>query len=181
MFSRYTKIRFFIVVTICIVVAGLFILFRGERERVTTFDECVRKGHGVLASFPRQCIDADGDVHVENIGNALEMQDRIQVASPEPNTIILQPLIIEGVARSDWFKNNSFLVEITDADGTVLGAGIAMQQSELQLDDFRRFSAKVDWRPDETSATRGFVLLKKGGGKDEGGILRLPVLFHLEL
>lgn len=40
-------------------------------DSVTNFDECVAAGNPVMESYPRQCMDANGNLHVESISSGI--------------------------------------------------------------------------------------------------------------
>lgn len=182
-FSKYTYIRFFLVVLVLGIIAGSFFFLRITRSSVTTFDECGRAGYAILESFPRRCIDADGAIFVEDIGTAIPMQDRIRLTSPVPNTIIGSPLIVSGEARENWFADGPLLVELIDTRGNVLGTARAEAQSSVHLGDFVPLSAKLEWFPDRVSSLRGTVRITKYQMPNTATApetLLVPVFLHLQ-
>ena len=55
-------------------------------------------------------------------GNAFEKYDIIQVSNPKSNSLITSPVLVEGMARGDWFPEGDFSIKILDAMGKELGA-----------------------------------------------------------
>ncbi len=85
--------------------------------------------------------------------------EMVRVVSPQPNTLVASPLLVEGEARGTWFFEASFPAQIVDADGAVLGTGIMQAKSEWMTADFVPFSGTIEFSKPTTSL--GVLLLKK--------------------
>lgn len=57
-----------VVSSLLLMVVGFFVFFnREQKESVANFEECITAGYPVMESYPRQCRDGEGNLHVEDI------------------------------------------------------------------------------------------------------------------
>lgn len=107
--------------------------------------------------------------------------DMIVVETPEPNEVIMSPLIITGKARGYWFFEASFPIVVTDWDGQIIGEGYATAEGNWMTEDFVPFMATISFTvPTDTPYHRGVLLLKKdnpSGLPEHDDTLELPILF----
>lgn len=101
-----------------------------SRRTVSGFESCAARGFPVLELYPRQCRTPDGKTFTEDIGNELEKDNFIRIASPRPNEVVASPLQVRGVARGSWFFEASFPIELRDANGNVLVSHYASVEGE---------------------------------------------------
>jgi len=154
-----------------LVVAGLFTFYIASCEddwcfiftwqkvkSVNSFADCENRGFPVMESYPRQCRAGD-KTFVEEIAHQSFISDKVTVSSPLINEKISSPIVIKGEARGVWFFEASFPIEITDADGNVLGQGIAQADGEWMTNDFVPFTAPITFTSSPTPT--GFIILKK--------------------
>ncbi|OGF69147.1 hypothetical protein A3H65_01010 [Candidatus Giovannonibacteria bacterium RIFCSPLOWO2_02_FULL_45_14] len=147
--------------------------------KANTFEECVKAGYSVTESYPRQCKTSDGKTFVENIGNALEKENLIRLASPRPNNIVTSPLLIEGEARGTWYFEASFPVSLYDANGKLLARTPAQAEGEWMTENFVPFKAGLKFNPPTTDT--GFLILEKdnpSGLPEHADELKIPVRFR---
>lgn len=152
---------------------------KGETEKKTiqSFIDCIEAGYPVLESYPRQCQTPDGKSFSEDIGNAPEKQDLIQLNSPRPNEEVTSPLIIEGRARGFWFFEASFPIKLLDEKGQIVAQGIAQAQEDWMTENFVPFKGELKFQVATTTAT--VLVLEKDNpsdlpeNKDE---LRVPII-----
>ena len=109
-----------------------------------SFSECIMYFTPSTDS-PRTCTTNLGQVFTENIGNAIAMQDLIQINNPQPNTKITSPLIITGRARGTYFFEGSFPVELVSQSGTVIAHGHADAQQPWTTNDFIQFKTSISF------------------------------------
>lgn len=150
----------------------------GQSVVVTNFEQCLAAGYGVTEMFPRQCQTPDGRTFVEDIGNALEKADLIQVDSPRPNSSVISPLRITGKARGKWFFEASFPIKVYDADGKELGTAIAQAQSEWMTEEFVPFEAFLEFS--DPTTPKGTIVLNRDNPSDlpeNDDNLTIPILF----
>lgn len=143
---------------------------------IVNFDECAAAGYPIMESYPRQCKTADGRSFTEEVGNALEVADRIYVDYPQPNTVITSPLRVTGAARGDWYFEASFPATLQDASGTVLAVQPAQAQGEWMTTDFVPFLVTLTFAP--PTSTTGTLVLEKdnpSGLPEHAAELRVPV------
>lgn len=146
---------------------------------IYNFNDCVGAGYPVMESYPRQCNTADGQHFVEEIGNTLELSDKIILNYPKPNDVISSPLVITGQARGTWFFEASFPVVLTDWDGLIIASGIAQAKGDWMTEKFVPFEATLTF---DTPAYKnnGSLILKKdnpSGLPEHDAALEIPILF----
>jgi hypothetical protein len=146
---------------------------------VADFLSCAEAGNSVMESYPRQCRSATGELFRENIGNELEKDDLIRIATPRPNAVIASPLTVSGMARGSWFFEASFPVKLFDGNGELLSQGIAQAQSDWMTKEFVPFEATLIFAVPPTSMGT-FVLLKDNpsGLPENEDELHVPVRFR---
>ncbi|MFA6131232.1 MAG: Gmad2 immunoglobulin-like domain-containing protein [Patescibacteria group bacterium] len=145
---------------------------------VTNFEECAATGSAIMESYPRQC-SYNGVTYAEDIGNALEQEDTIRVSNISPNQVITSPVSIYGEARGTWFFEASFPIIIEDAQGKVVGSGLATAQSDWMTENFVPFTASIIFNDPETS--RGTLFLRKdnpSGLPENDDVLEIPIFFN---
>lgn len=125
--SRMVKV----VLLLALLAAGLFVAAREWKRspQVASFEECVAAGNPVMESYPQQC-RIGKQVFREDIGNELEKDDLIRLASPRPNDEVATPLTVRGVARGNWFFEASFPILVVDWDGKIIGQGLATAEGD---------------------------------------------------
>ncbi|MDO8670267.1 MAG: Gmad2 immunoglobulin-like domain-containing protein [Dehalococcoidia bacterium] len=147
--------------------------------RVGSFEECTAASYAVLESYPRQCRTPDGTLFVEDIGNTIEKLDRIRLAAPRPNDVIISPLVIKGEARGTWFFEATFPVKLLSENGDVLVGTAARAKGEWMTMDFVSFEAELKFS--KPSSSLGTLVLQKdnpSGLAERDEELRIPVLFE---
>ncbi len=180
MLSKYTKIRIAISTTICLILLVVFLLLRGNLVRkVASFDECVDAGFAVTDALPSRCLDAEGTVHTEYVGNIVEMMDVIRITKPKRNTVVISPVIVEGEVLDAWFLNGTFTATLVDARGAILGTSKVESQPGVRTGGFTRFSTKLDWNTSISKEVHGTLFLQKNvrsvGSRRE---LQVPILLR---
>jgi hypothetical protein len=143
---------------------------------ITTFEECA-KLYPIMESYPEQCKTPDGRNFVRDISG--DLKDLIVVDSPKANDVVSSPLVVTGKARGNWFFEASFPVSVEDADGMVLGTGIASTKEEWMTTEFVSFSAQIDFS--SSPAKTGMLVLKKdnpSGLPEHDKELRIPIQFN---
>lgn len=111
-------------------------------------------------------------------GNAFEKYDIIQVSNPKSNSLIISPVLVEGIARGYWFPEGDFLIRVQNAKEEELGTEIAYAMKGGTEEEFIPFQAMVSFS--ESSVKEGVIILKKNSSsglleaEDE---LRVPVRF----
>lgn len=146
-------------------------------SRITNFDECAGTGNPVTESYPRKC-SANNKVFTEDIGNELSLVDLIRIDSPRPNNKIMSPLTVTGKARGAWYFEASFPIEIKDANGNLIGSGIAQAQGDWMTQGFVPFTATIEFKVPQT--TTGTLILRKdnpSGLPENDNQLIVPVKF----
>lgn len=129
-----------------------------------------------MESYPEQCSDGS-QTFTRDIGNALEVRDRIRVTSPLPGDTVSFPLIVEGEATGGWYFEATFPIVLKDTNGTVLKNTYATADGDWMTSDFVPFSLSIDAKPISDS---GDLLLKysnASGEPERDAFLRVPLRF----
>ena len=166
---------------ICIAVIGLFVLFRRDRgTHVADFDACVAAGYSTIDSLPRRCLDGNSVVHIEDIGTLADMLNVIQIETPIRNTILTNPVIIDGEVIPSWFEHSSLEVILVDESGTILGTSVAEKQHAIPDDSrFVRFSAKLAWELGKSTSIKGTLILRASKEKKEDAPQEVRIPYFL--
>lgn len=83
----------------------------------------------------------------------------VEVDQPTIDATITSPITIKGRARGTWFFEASFPINVIDANGRVLGQGIATAESDWMTTEFVPFSATITFSAPTTST--GKIVLEK--------------------
>ncbi len=144
---------------------------------ITSFEECAQH-YPVMESYPEQCNTPDGKHFVRNVGNVLDLNDRIVNYLPQPGDLVTSPLSIEGEARGTWYFEASFPVRLVDASGTTLAQGPTQALGEWMTTEFVPYRGTLLFAA-PTSATGTLILTRD----DPSGMrvpeeLRIPIRFR---
>lgn len=157
-----------IALLLALVAAGIFSILKKTYQSVSSFDECIAKGNAIMESYPRQCRDSRGNIFRENIGNELEKDNLIRIASPRPNDKIKSPVEIRGAARGYWFFEASFPIFVVDWDGKIIGQGNATANNNWMTEDFVPFTASVQF---DISQISGNPAITAGKYSKQGSLI----------
>ncbi len=105
-------------------------------------------------------------------------KDLIRVDSPVANSVIQSPVTISGQARGNWFFEASFPVQVVDANGTVIGNGIAQADGEWMITEYVPFLVSVTFSQPATES--GEIILEKqnaSGLVENADEFRVPITF----
>jgi hypothetical protein len=188
---RKGLIQILVGVIVLLVVIGLYSFEGGQSDRVvSTFAECAGAGHSVMESYPRRCKSPDGKTFREDIGNELEKDDLIRIEHPRPNSVVISPLAIRGMARGSWFFEASFPVFVVDGNGNIIGQGVAQAQgnkatgeAHWMTEDFVPFAATITLDTAHIQgrySNHGTLILKKDNPSDNherDDALEIPIQF----
>ena len=121
----------------------------------------------------------------DNVGGAKIIQPivsgdgNLAVTSPQANAVIHSPVTVVGtVTGGGWFFEASFPVKVLDADGAVLGSGIAQAQADWMSTSSVPFTAIITFVAPRSAA--GIVVLSKdnpSGLAKNAASLSIPVRF----
>lgn len=107
-------------------------------------------------------------------------EDIIILNSPQPQTTVTSPLLITGTARGPWFFEASFPVFLLDANGNIIGQGVAQAESDWMTNDFVPFSATITFTADtQIIGDAGTLVLQKdnpSGLPENDDMLSVPVV-----
>ena len=105
--------------------------------------------------------------------------DVIRVTKPQPNEIIVNPLVIAGEARGSWFFEASFPVRLLDANSNEIAVQPAQAQGEWMTENFVPFTAVLQFGVPATNT--GTLVLERdnpSGMSANADELRIPVRFR---
>lgn len=148
-------------------------------KSVTDFTSCVLSGYPVMESYPRRCKSADGEIYVEDIGNALLMQNEIILDQPLPNQVITSPLVLDGKAKGSWFFEAIFTARLEDLSGREMGRGVLTANGEWMTEEMVNFSGRIDFK--DTITDSGKLILDNAnpsGLAENHKELIIPVKFR---
>lgn len=165
----------FIISGIFLTLFGIFLLMRFSEDTWLC-----QNGQWIKHGFP------DGPKPSQPCGENIfdnPKKDLINVNLPKAYGRISSPINISGQARGYWFFEASFPVEIHDAEGKILGQGIAQANppagGDWMTEDFVPFSLSLEFLEPETE--NGFIIFKKdnpSGLPDKDDFLSWPVFFN---
>lgn len=149
----------------------------GGPEVPTSYDECVDAGYPIQESYPQKCSVPGGETYTQDIGNELEVDDRIQITTPRPTGTISDPLTVTGKAVGSWYFEASFPVILLDADGAEVARTVARAQGDWMTTAFVPFTATLEI-PDSLTGPATLVLEKDNpsGLAENDASLRVPVV-----
>lgn len=142
---------------------------------IDSFQSCSTR-YPVLESYPEQCNTPTGEHFVQDIGNALELNDRIVNSFPQPDTLIQSPLSIEGEARGNWYFEASFPVKIVDATGSIVAQGVAHALENWMTTEFVPYQVTLTFTPPSSSDTGTLILTR-----DDPSGVRTPEELHIPI
>jgi len=155
-----SKINILITVIIVILVAGgaIFLTTLNQPNSLKSFQACMEAGYPILESYPRQCVDSEGNTFTEIIDNNNNSDQPVILDNLSSGDTVASPLTITGQARGWWFFEASFPVVVIDDRGRNLATGIAQAQSDWMTEDFVPFKVTLNF----TSSTEsGKIILQR--------------------
>jgi hypothetical protein len=182
----FLKIFFAIILTIAVIAYGVVFgqrYFENQKKAenevvISSFKECAEAGFSVLKTYPAQCKTDEGQLFVEDVGNAVAKKGLIDLYSPQPNHKISAPLKLEGRARGYWYFEGDFPIEVLH-NGQVIGEGIGMAQGEWMTEDFVAFEAELYFN--SPGSGTGLLILKRdnpSGLPENDDQLTVPIVFE---
>ena len=126
-------------------------------------------------SCPQDCSAGGIDDHADEGG---PYSNLIQPVLPVENSLVTSPVMVTGQARGSWYFEASFPVQVYDANGKLLGTGIAQAQTDWMTEEFVSFVANVTFTP-STTATGKIVLRNDNasGLPEHDKSVEIPVKF----
>ncbi len=176
-----------LIILVLLLIAGAVYFFYEKSDvipptPITSYEECVSAGFPSLESYPPQCITSTGEHFTQNVGNAQEKSDKIQITYPQPGGTVTSPLIVKGKARGTWYFEASFPVFVTDWDGKIIGEGHAEATSDWMTTEFVPYVATITFAVDpQVYSKRGTLILQKdnpSGMPENDDAVEIPVMFQ---
>ncbi|PCI25096.1 hypothetical protein COB57_02660 [Candidatus Peregrinibacteria bacterium] len=81
----------------------------------------------------------------------------MNITTPQPNSTIQSPTIIQGEVPGHWFFEASFPIQLTNWDGLIIGEGIA--------------TAKTNWMTEEMVSFEAIITFDKPTHKNNGSLI----------
>jgi len=121
-----------------------------------------------------------GDNTVNTTPIAPDVSNLIYLADPSADAMVFSPLEVFGEARGTWYFEGSFPVHLYDANGVLIGKGVAEAAGDWMTEEFVPFSVTMDFAAPQTE-TGTLVLFKDNPSGDPANDLKLvtPVKFDL--
>lgn len=145
-------------------------------EPVRSFEDCVAQGNPVMESYPRRC--TSGKITFVETVPVETVPDPVVLESLVANSKITSPVTLLGKALGTWFFEASFPVRVLDAEGKVLGTGIAEAKSDWMTTDYVPFTATITFGGATTvTGFLEFVKDNPSGLPEHDASVRVPVRF----
>ncbi len=111
---------------------------------------------------------------------ALSADRRLEVDAPRAGALVVSPLVVAGtVTGGGWFFEASFPVKVLDAQGNILGQGVARASTDWMSAGAVPWSASIAFEaPNSATGTVVFMKDNPSGAPENAGELRLPVRFE---
>lgn len=105
-------------------------------------------------------------------------EDRVSVAFPQPDAVVMSPLLVRGEARGTWYFEASFPIRLLDAEGNVLATAVAQAEGDWMTTEFVPFQATLTFAAPKTAA--GTLLFERdnpSGLPEQAATVSIPVRF----
>lgn len=109
----------------------------------------------------------------------LVADDRIRIAAPLANSVVVSPLAVSGEARGTWYFEASFPLALLDADRAVVVEWYAQAQGEWMTEDSVPFSGTLEFTA--PASDTGYLVFKKdnpSGLPEHDASVEVPVRFR---
>jgi hypothetical protein len=103
----------------------------------------------------------------------------IELHHPFPNDRISSPLVVQGIARGQWYFEASFPVYLVNASGDTIARVPAQAEGEWMTPNFVPFKATLEFTP--PAGDSGTLILEKSnasGLPEHDDELRVPIRFR---
>jgi immunoglobulin-like protein involved in spore germination len=104
----------------------------------------------------------------------------VLVESPPRGALITSPVRVTGKARGSWYFEAEFPIRVLDAQGDMIGTGVARAEGDWQTSSYVPFEASIVFRASPTDST-GFLVIEKSnpsGRFQDAAESRVPVRFR---
>ncbi len=148
-----------------------------DLEPPRSFKDCVALGNPVMESHPRRWVV--GKITFVETVPAETVPDSVVLESLVANGKITSPVTLLGKALGTWFFEASFPVRVLDAEGNVLGTGVAEAKSDWMTTGYVPFTATITFSGATTDT--GFLEFVKdnpSGLPEHDASVRMPVRFR---
>ncbi len=132
-------------------------------KHTNDFATCLDRGFPILETYPRVCKAGD-KTFTEDAGPQPFVSENVVVTQPLSNAKVISPIYLKGEAKGNWYFEASFPVSVVDANGNVLGGGIATAKSDWMTTSFVPFEATITFKTPTTST--GWIILSKDNPSD---------------
>lgn len=147
--------RYYVIIIILILilaVAALALFLRGDEDTwLCQNGQWVKHGNP-NAPMPSRTCGTSVASPTPISPTASPSADLIGVFSPQPNSVIKSPLILEGKARGPWYFEASAPVKLLDEQGNVLVAGNVQALGDWMTEDFVPFQGELKFSVAATSS-----------------------------
>jgi hypothetical protein len=134
---------------------------------------------GIYAKYSRPALKKLTPVEQEGIQSFVTTHPSglIYASVPQAGTSVSGTVTVLGMARGQWFFEGSFPVSVIDANGKVLGSGVASAEGEWMTEEFVPYTAKIEIK-EKPATKQGAIILSRdnpAGGPES--FLTIPVTF----
>ncbi|MBC7074362.1 GerMN domain-containing protein, partial [Candidatus Parcubacteria bacterium] len=108
-------------------------------------------------------------------------KEGIIIESPKENELIKSPLKIKGKAKSSWFFEGQFLVQIYDKENNLLGSSVVKAKEDWTGDKFVSFEGDLEFSiPESSSGKLVFLSANPSGLPENQQVFLVNIRFEKE-
>lgn len=113
-----------------------------------------------------------------DVGEFRVHNNLILIIDPIPEAKIQNPTTVTGIARSDWYSDESFSVVLFDGNGEEISAALAKIKAGSKSTDFLPFTATLNFiKPDTQTGVLIFKKINQSGMSVDSDSISVPVQF----
>lgn len=102
----------------------------------------------------------------------------IYASVPQAGTEVNKEVTVLGMAKGPWFFEGSFPVSVVDAEGKVVGEGVAEAQGEWMTEGYVPYKATIQIKGVPQTKDGAIVLVREDpSGEKNESFLTIPVKF----
>ena len=89
----------------------------------------------------------------------LVYKDLIKITDPVGDQGVVNPIIVRGEARGNWYFEASFPITVTNENGSILAESFAQAQGEWMTTEYVPFEGKIIITSDKVPATGSNIII----------------------
>lgn len=169
------------IILLIVIVVGLGLIFT-QKFWVDNLVDFILK----LEQKGENAEESDGDFGSDPNYTEPGYSDLIRVEKPKEGQSISSPLVVEGVARGQWYFEATFPIILVDWDGKIVAESYAEAQSDWMTENFVPYKGVINFespykKGDPDFMKRGVIILQKSnpsGLPQNDAATEIPVVFN---